>query len=98
MKALHREILLTDVYQRSSRDLAASSGIDPENRLLWRTNRRRLDAESLLDSMLALSGRLSPEVGGPPRPWDIEGKQSRTVYRFVSPPPLGRALGAVRLS
>ena len=84
VKALHREILLADVYQRSSRDLAASSEIDPENRLLWRANRRRLDAESLLDSMLALSGRLSPELGGPPRPWDIEGKQSRTVYRFVS--------------
>lgn len=84
VKALQREILLTDVYRRSSRDVSANSEIDPENRLLWRANRRRLDAESLLDSVLALSGRLSTEWGGPPRPWDIEGKQGRTVYRFVS--------------
>lgn len=84
VKALHREILLTDAYRRSSRDTAASSKTDPENRLLWRANRRRLDAESLLDSMLALSGRLSSDSGGPPRPWDIEGNRSRTVYRFVS--------------
>ena len=84
VKALQREILLTDVYRRSSQDVSASSEIDPENRLLWRANRRRLDAESLLDSMLALSGRLSPELGGPPRLWDSEGEQSRTVYRFVS--------------
>ncbi len=84
VKALHREILLTDAYRRSSRDVSASSETDPENRLLWRANRRRLDAESLLDSMLALSGSLASDPGGPPRPWDIEGNQSRTVYRFVS--------------
>ena len=84
LKALHREILLTDAYRRSSRGPAASEGADPDNRLLWRSNRRRLDAESLLDSMLLLSGRLAAESGGPPRPWDDRAIRSRTVYRFVS--------------
>ena len=84
LKALHREILLTDAYRRSSRGPAASAGTDPENRLLWRSNRRRLDAESLFDSMLLLSGRLAAESGGPPRPWDDRNVRSRTVYRFVS--------------
>ena len=37
---------------------------DPENRLLWRMNRRRLDAESLMDAMLSVSGRLDSRIGG----------------------------------
>ncbi len=41
------------------------SNVDPENRLLWRANRRRLDAESIRDTMLFVSGRLSDERGGP---------------------------------
>ena len=84
VKALHREILLTDAYRRSIRDIPASRAADPENRLLWRANRRRLDAESLLDSMLFLSGRLASEAGGPPQPWDELGIRRRTVYSFVS--------------
>ncbi len=84
VKALHREILLTDAYQRGSRDLPASQEADPENRLLWRANRRRLDAESLLDSMLYVSGRLSTAVGGPPQAWDEVGTRARTIYGFVS--------------
>ena len=84
LKSLHREILLTDAYQRSSRHVRAASEADPENRLLWRSNRRRLDAESLLDSMLYLSGRLSARTGGPPQPWDTGERRRRTVYGFVS--------------
>ena len=84
IKALHREILLTEAYQRAAADIPASRAADPENRLLWRANRRRLDAESMLDSMLYLAGRLHLEAGGPPRQWDEETKQPRTVYGFVS--------------
>lgn len=84
MKALHREILLTDAYQRGTRDMPASQRADPENRLLWRANRRRLDAESLFDSMLYVSGQLSNDAGGPPQEWNETGGRSRTVYGFVS--------------
>jgi hypothetical protein len=42
-----------------------AEAVDPENRLLWRMNRRRLDAESIRDAMLVVSGRLDPRIGGP---------------------------------
>src|SRR5207302_558413 len=44
---------------------AHAASVDPENRLLWRMNRRRLDAECIRDGMLAISGQLSPQGGGP---------------------------------
>ena len=71
IKALHREILLSATYQLSSRDSnrsasnrSAANHTDPDNRLLWRANRRRLDAEALRDSLLFVSGRLDLTVGG----------------------------------
>lgn len=58
--------------------------IDPENRLLWRMNPRRLDFESMRDATLAAAGRLDPALGG--RPIDLFGTDSprRTVYGFVN--------------
>jgi hypothetical protein len=53
-----REIVLSRVYQLSSEHREEAFAADPENRLLWRMNRRRLDVEALRDSVLALSGRL----------------------------------------
>ncbi len=64
VKEMIREIVLSDAYQRSSVSNAANEKIDPDNRYLWRQNRRRLEAESLLDAMLAVSGELDPTVGG----------------------------------
>ena len=84
VKALHREILMTDAYRRGTLDIPASRDADPENRLLWRANRRRLDAESLIDAILFASGTLSLETGGPPLPWDSAERHRRTVYSFVS--------------
>jgi hypothetical protein len=65
LKAIHRMILLSSAYQQSSdyRDDAANR-IDPEARLLWRFNRRRLTAEEIRDSMLAISGRINLKAGG----------------------------------
>ena len=51
---------------------------DPENTLLWRMNRRRLDAESLRDAMLAVSGELNPKAGGPGRARRRSRRRSRT--------------------
>jgi hypothetical protein len=65
VKALHRRIMLSAAYQRSSQAPAALREADPENRLWGRMNRRRLEAEELHDSLLALAGLLKESPGGP---------------------------------
>jgi len=69
VKKLHRLIMLSSTYQQSSSTLAAegagSSLADPENRLLHRFNRQRLDFEALRDSFLAATGELALQMGGP---------------------------------
>jgi len=66
LKSLHREIMLSAAYGLSSTQSDRNAGLDPENRLYWRANRRRLDAEALRDSLLFVSGKLDPALGGPP--------------------------------
>lgn len=65
MKKLHRLILLSNTYQQSSAFEAHAAEVDPENQLLWRYNRRRMEAEAIRDSMLFVSGLLNPQMGGP---------------------------------
>jgi Protein of unknown function (DUF1553)/Protein of unknown function (DUF1549) len=65
IKELHRLILRSAVYQQSSQNDLPSARIDADNRLLWRMNRQRVDAESLRDSVLAISGKLDRRMGGP---------------------------------
>lgn len=65
LKELHRLILTTDVYRQSSTHREDAAAIDPDNRLLWRMNRQRLDGESFRDAVLAASGRLDCTMGGP---------------------------------
>ncbi|MBI1370043.1 MAG: DUF1549 domain-containing protein [Planctomycetes bacterium] len=66
LKDLHRLIVLSATYQqtaeRDTPDLAAR--IDPSNRLLWRMNTRRLEAEQVRDAILMVSGSLSEDMGG----------------------------------
>jgi len=83
VKQLHREIMLSATYGLSSIDSAANSAADPENRLFWRANRRRLDVESLRDSLLFVTGGLDPKVGGPAFSWE-EPVNRRTMYGKVS--------------
>jgi cytochrome c553 len=65
VKRLIRRLVLSDTYRQSSQSVnAAAAKLDPDNRLLWRMNRRRLDAESLRDSLLAVSGTLDETLGG----------------------------------
>jgi len=64
-KKLHRLILLSAVYQQSSAPNPAFSERDGNNRLLWRMNTARLDAESVRDAILAITGKLDPAMGGP---------------------------------
>jgi mono/diheme cytochrome c family protein len=55
IKKLHRAILLTNTYQQSSAPNPSAERIDPENRLVWRVDRRRLEVEAIRDSMLAMA-------------------------------------------
>jgi hypothetical protein len=64
IKAMHRLILLSSAYQMSVAPDDAAARIDPDNRLLWRMNRRRLEAEAIRDSLLVVSGTLDPAMGG----------------------------------
>jgi mono/diheme cytochrome c family protein len=64
IKSLHRLMLLSRTYQQQSAASGRGLEADPENRLLWRMPRRRLDAESLRDTMLAVSGKLDRTMGG----------------------------------
>ncbi len=63
-KKLHRLMMLSSTYRMSSDFNAASAKIDPENRLQWRANVRRLEAEAIRDSLLAVSGQLDTTLGG----------------------------------
>jgi Protein of unknown function (DUF1553) len=74
LKALHRLIVLSATYRQSSRYSAEAAKVDSDNRLLWRMNRRRLDAEAVRDAVLRLSGKLNLEMGGPPVKQFIEVK------------------------
>jgi cytochrome c553 len=64
LKALHREIMLSATYQQSSADRPECRQVDPDNELLWRMNRRRLEFEVLRDSLLAVSDQLDLRLGG----------------------------------
>ncbi|HEY0552525.1 MAG TPA: PSD1 and planctomycete cytochrome C domain-containing protein, partial [Verrucomicrobiae bacterium] len=64
-KKLHRMIVTSATYRQSSASDDAARKADPENRLLWRFPIRRLDAEQIRDSILAVAGELQLETGGP---------------------------------
>jgi hypothetical protein len=66
LKHLHRLMVMSAAYQQDSVPAnAAGKRIDPDNHLLWRMNRRRLDSAGLRDGVLAVAGTLNPAVGGP---------------------------------
>ena len=58
---MHRLLLTSSAYRQASENTVCDGGeVDPENRLLWHFNRRRLEAEAIRDGILAVSGRLIP--------------------------------------
>lgn len=75
LKALHRQMMLSRVYRLDSDDLEENSKRDPENVFLWKFSRKRLDAESIRDAMLFVSGELDRQQGGPHpfKPWHKKG-------------------------
>ena len=78
---LHRRIVLSAAYQRSSSIAAADArtlAVDPDNHYLWRMNARRMEAQIVRDSLLHLSGTLDTTFGGPPV--DVNGGRRRSLY------------------
>lgn len=83
IKSLHRLILTSATWQQSSRIREDGFNLDGDNRLIWRMNPRRMDAESWRDSQLFVTGELDETFGG--RPIDnITTSSRRTMYAKVS--------------
>ncbi len=84
IKSLHRQIMLSSTYQQRSDPRPGELQRDPENRLLWRYNRQRLDFETMRDSILAASGSLDAKIGGPATPiTERPFSTRRTLYGFI---------------
>jgi hypothetical protein len=87
VKSIHRLILNSSTYQQSSAaplDAAAKALAeekDPENKLLWRFNRKRLQAEEIRDAVLAVSGELNQKAGGPSVMIPIDKGLVNTLYK-----------------
>ena len=73
LKQMHRLMMTSQAYQMASNDIAANVAIDPENKLLWRMPRLRLEAEIIRDQILAVAGKLDRTMGGP------------AVYPYIDP-------------
>jgi hypothetical protein len=89
LKSMHRRICLSRTYRQSSSAVSATNdqevaALDAGNHLLWRQNARRLDAESVRDAVLHLSGKLNTEMYGPGYR-DFEYKEEYApVYSYVT--------------
>jgi cytochrome c553 len=83
IKSLHRLILTSATWQQSSQHRDEAFNKDGDNRLIWRMNPRRMDAESWRDSQLFVTGELDTTIGGPPIE-NITASSRRTMYAKVS--------------
>jgi Protein of unknown function (DUF1549)/Protein of unknown function (DUF1553) len=79
VKAMDRLIVLSNSYQQSSAANESGTEADPDNRLLWRMNRKRMDGEMIRDSVLSVSGDLNLQIGGRPVRVPIEPE----VYNLI---------------
>ena len=84
LKWLIREIVSSATYRQSSDLVAAKVELDPDNRLYWRMNRRRLPVEMWRDSLLVAGGTLERELGGESFDASDPASERRTVYARVS--------------
>lgn len=84
LKQLHREIVTSAAFRQSSAHSPDGEQRDPENRLLWRAPRQRLDVEGWRDAMLLVTGQLNLAVGGPSQNLNDANHRRRTLYSSVS--------------
>ncbi len=83
-KPIHREILLSSTYRQASRNAAMAKVAeekDPDNKLLWKFPRRRLEAEEIRDAMLAVAGRLNRKAGGPSVIVPVDKELTTLLYK-----------------
>jgi hypothetical protein len=74
MKRMLRRLVLSQTYRQSTTWLEAAATLDPTGSLLWRHPGHRLDAETIRDAALSVSGLLNPKIGGPSVfPWQPDG-------------------------
>jgi hypothetical protein len=83
IKQLHRDIMLSAVYQLGTEYSKANFDKDSGNRLYWRADRHRMTAEQIRDSLLEVSGALDLKMGGPSTPLSPSFER-RTIYGKVS--------------
>jgi hypothetical protein len=84
LKWLHREIMLSAAYRQSSQANARTQAADPDNRWLGRMNRRRLEVEAWRDAMLAVTGTVRLDMGGPARELGDLSNRRRTLYGTIT--------------
>lgn len=81
LKQMHALMVLSNTYQQvSGQPSPLAAKIDPENKLLWQRSRQRLDAEALRDSILAVNGTLTEQVGGPSIRVPLEPEVYDTIF------------------
>ncbi|MFM7318057.1 MAG: DUF1553 domain-containing protein, partial [bacterium] len=85
-KRLIRSLVLSRTYRLGNGSNTTALSVDSENRLVWRMNRQRLDAEAIRDSMLAVSGELREIRGGPGMPLEFPENSSSLEPKAVNPP------------
>ena len=85
LKRLHELLVTSAVYRQASVQDPARARKDPGNRLLWRMNRPRLDAETLRDSVLAAAGTLNRQLGGPSIKVPLEPEVYDTIFTEGEP-------------
>lgn len=84
LKAMHKLILTSQTYRQSSAMNEKAAAIDAGNRLLWRMNPRRLEVEAVRDSILAVSGSLNKQMGGPGYEDFTFQAEYAPVYRYTT--------------
>jgi hypothetical protein len=84
LKWLHRQIVLSETFRQSGAMNEKAFAADADNRLLWRMPLKRMDAETLRDSILAASGSLNPERGGPSFLLQKKGDKGSYIYAALA--------------
>jgi hypothetical protein len=85
LKRMHELLVLSNTYQQVSTNDSHKAKLDPDNKLLWRMNRQRLDAEALRDSVLAVAGTLTEQLYGPAIRVPIEPEVYETIFTEYEP-------------
>ena len=85
-KRLLRGLVLSHTYRLTSANHAEGLSLDPENRLFWRMNRQRLEAEAIRDSLLKVSGELASKSGGPSLALEIIENTGALAAAGINPP------------